>query len=47
MSELAYGVSVTDACIDWQTTETLLRDGASLLAPILPTRFDMLKVANG
>ncbi|WP_394175637.1 3-deoxy-7-phosphoheptulonate synthase [Thalassotalea litorea] len=23
-SELAYGVSVTDACIDWQTTETLL-----------------------
>ncbi|MBX2884698.1 MAG: 3-deoxy-7-phosphoheptulonate synthase [Granulosicoccus sp.] len=25
-SELAYGVSITDACIDWQTTEKLLRN---------------------
>ena len=24
-SEMKYGVSITDACIDWQTTETLLR----------------------
>ncbi|WOT04323.1 3-deoxy-7-phosphoheptulonate synthase [Shewanella youngdeokensis] len=45
--ELAYGVSVTDACIDWSTTETLLRSSAVDLASILPTRFDMLKVANG
>ena len=25
-SEMKYGVSVTDACIDWETTETLLRE---------------------
>lgn len=25
VSEMKYGVSITDACIDWQTTETLLR----------------------
>ncbi|WP_294901616.1 3-deoxy-7-phosphoheptulonate synthase [Tatumella sp. UBA2305] len=25
-SEMRYGVSVTDACISWETTETLLRD---------------------
>ncbi|MCE9677978.1 3-deoxy-7-phosphoheptulonate synthase [Shewanella sp. AS1] len=42
LSELAYGVSVTDACIDWQTTEQLLRQGAAQLASVLPTRFDML-----
>ncbi|MCG9695958.1 3-deoxy-7-phosphoheptulonate synthase [Shewanella sp. Isolate11] len=42
LSELAYGVSVTDACIDWQTTEQLLRHGAEQLASVLPTRFDML-----
>lgn len=37
--QLAYGVSVTDACIDWQTTEILLRDGAKQLADVLPNRF--------
>ncbi len=26
LSQLKYGISVTDACIDWQTTETLLRN---------------------
>lgn len=25
VSQMQYGVSITDACIDWQTTETLLR----------------------
>jgi 3-deoxy-7-phosphoheptulonate synthase len=24
LSQLEYGVSVTDACIDWETTEALL-----------------------
>ncbi len=46
-AELAYGVSVTDACIDWQTTETLLRDGAKQLSHILPERFAMLQAVNG
>jgi len=30
-SELAYGVSVTDACISFETTERLLREGAEVL----------------
>ncbi|NKF50967.1 3-deoxy-7-phosphoheptulonate synthase [Shewanella sp. WXL01] len=46
-SELKYGVSVTDACINWQTTEALLRSGAKQLAPVLPTRFDNKQVVNG
>ncbi|MBO2604472.1 3-deoxy-7-phosphoheptulonate synthase [Shewanella algae] len=46
LAELDYGVSVTDACIDWQDTEQLLRQGAAQLSSILPTRFDMLRVAN-
>ncbi|WP_298442639.1 3-deoxy-7-phosphoheptulonate synthase [uncultured Ferrimonas sp.] len=36
---LQYGVSITDACIDWDATESLLRVGAEALAPTLPTRF--------
>ncbi len=28
---LAYGVSITDACIDWETTERTLREGAERL----------------
>ncbi|MCT8546609.1 3-deoxy-7-phosphoheptulonate synthase [Glaesserella parasuis] len=29
--QMKYGVSITDACIDWQTTETLLTDFAETL----------------
>ncbi|TCK01752.1 3-deoxy-D-arabinoheptulosonate-7-phosphate synthase [Volucribacter psittacicida] len=32
VSQMKYGVSITDACIDWQTTETLLRNIANKLA---------------
>ena len=35
---LRYGVSVTDACIDWATTEGLLRDLAATLAEPLRQR---------
>jgi len=28
---LVYGQSITDQCIDWTTTETLLREAAELL----------------
>lgn len=31
LSQLIYGCSVTDACVDWETTATLLRDAASQL----------------
>ncbi len=32
LAELRYGVSVTDACISWETTERLLRWGYQTLA---------------
>ena len=31
---LQYGVSITDACIDWETTEKLLRDAYTKLEPL-------------
>lgn len=31
VSEMKYGVSITDACIDWETTDTLLRTMAEKL----------------
>ena len=35
---LRYGVSITDACIDWKSTEALLKDMAEKLASKLPLR---------
>jgi 3-deoxy-7-phosphoheptulonate synthase len=35
---LRYGVSVTDACIDWPTTEKLLREARARLKDVLPAR---------
>ncbi|MFK7160905.1 3-deoxy-7-phosphoheptulonate synthase [Marinospirillum sp. MEB164] len=37
-SQLQYGVSVTDACIDWDTTEKALLDMAEKLRPVLAQR---------
>lgn len=37
-ANLRYGVSVTDACIDWATTETTLREAAALLRPVVRAR---------
>jgi 3-deoxy-7-phosphoheptulonate synthase len=37
-SQLAYGVSVTDACIDWESTEKLLREVRHKLANTLSGR---------
>jgi 3-deoxy-7-phosphoheptulonate synthase len=39
LSELKYGVSITDACIDWETTETILREARHKLKDVLPKRF--------
>ena len=36
-AELAYGVSITDACICWEVTERLLRTGAEKLASVKET----------
>ena len=38
LSKLRYGVSVTDACIDWPTTEVTLREAAALLRPVMRAR---------
>lgn len=38
LDEMEYGVSVTDACIDWDTTDKALRTMASKLRDILPKR---------
>jgi 3-deoxy-7-phosphoheptulonate synthase len=35
---MTYGVSVTDACIDWETTEALLRELAEEIGPALRGR---------
>ena len=32
-AKLRYGVSITDACIDWPTTEALVREIHAALAP--------------
>jgi len=38
LSELEYGVSVTDACVDWQTTEEMLSNASQKLSKALPSR---------
>jgi 3-deoxy-7-phosphoheptulonate synthase len=38
LKQLKYGVSVTDACIDWASTETLLRGAHEKLKHVLPKR---------
>ncbi|MBV1789223.1 3-deoxy-7-phosphoheptulonate synthase [Marinobacterium sp. D7] len=38
LEDLKYGVSVTDACIDWKATETSLREMSHKLADVLPKR---------
>jgi 3-deoxy-7-phosphoheptulonate synthase len=38
LSQLKYGVSVTDGCIDWETTERTIRDAHARLKGVMPTR---------
>ena len=38
LDDMEYGVSVTDACIDWDTTEQSLRAMAEKLKDVLPAR---------
>jgi 3-deoxy-7-phosphoheptulonate synthase len=38
LSQLTYGQSVTDACIDWETTEKAVHDAAVMLRDVLPER---------
>jgi 3-deoxy-7-phosphoheptulonate synthase len=36
MKDLRYGVSLTDSCIGWETTERMLRWGHAQLAQVVP-----------
>lgn len=38
LSQLKYGVSVTDPCVDWEATEKMLRDTRTKLKDVLPNR---------
>jgi 3-deoxy-7-phosphoheptulonate synthase len=38
LSKLKYGCSVTDACVNWETTEEMLRGAHEILKEILPSR---------
>ncbi|MCH8499028.1 MAG: 3-deoxy-7-phosphoheptulonate synthase [Marinobacter sp.] len=38
LEDLKYGVSITDACIDWDTTEKALREMRDKLKDVLPKR---------
>jgi len=38
LSTLKYGVSVTDACMDWKTTEATLLQAAEILRPVVQGR---------
>ncbi|MGH8247483.1 MAG: 3-deoxy-7-phosphoheptulonate synthase [Gammaproteobacteria bacterium] len=42
LSQLKYGVSVTDACIDWEATEKLLKETRAKLKDVLPQRVPKL-----
>jgi 3-deoxy-7-phosphoheptulonate synthase len=43
LSKLKYGCSVTDPCIDWATTETMMRNARDNLKEILPQRAQTMK----
>ncbi|KAA1181127.1 3-deoxy-7-phosphoheptulonate synthase [Photorhabdus heterorhabditis] len=45
-SEMKYGVSVTDACINWQTTEAVLRKLHQQISPQLSQRIMAMKKAG-
>jgi len=38
LSKLRYGVSITDACVDWETTESMVRQLRDAVREILPAR---------
>jgi 3-deoxy-7-phosphoheptulonate synthase len=38
LSQLKYGVSITDGCIDWETTEKAVRGMHAKLKDVLPQR---------
>ena len=38
LTQLKYGISITDPCVDWTTTEKMLREARAKLRDVLPKR---------
>lgn len=38
LNDLEYGVSITDACVDWETTEKMIRNLRDKVAPVIHDR---------
>ncbi len=38
VEDLHYGISITDGCINWETTENMLKEGYEMLAPLFEGR---------
>lgn len=45
-SELEYGVSITDGCIDWQANEALINEMCAKLVDVLPARLKAFTGSN-
>jgi 3-deoxy-7-phosphoheptulonate synthase len=45
LSQLDYGVSITDACINWQTTEELVLEFADRMKPVIEKKLNKTAVA--
>ncbi|PID47219.1 MAG: 3-deoxy-7-phosphoheptulonate synthase [Proteobacteria bacterium] len=45
LADLKYGVSITDACVDWQTTESMIRELRDKVKDVLPQRQSQKDVA--
>ncbi|MDT8428460.1 MAG: 3-deoxy-7-phosphoheptulonate synthase [Pseudomonadales bacterium] len=47
LEDIRYGVSITDACVDWDTTATALQEFAQKLRPVLAVRKRRLDSHSG
>lgn len=45
VTDLAYGVSITDGCIDWEETEKLIHESRNKLITVLPMRQQKQNIA--
>jgi len=46
LNALRYGVSITDGCIDWTTTERVIRAAAAALRDVLPSRMSSVSIES-
>lgn len=46
LKDLKYGVSITDACIDWAATESMIRKGREKIAGVMRKRSRVVQLAS-